>query len=216
MLLSLPLLGLVGCDEAAQQHAPKVERALDRADQALDRAGQGVKSNYDKARDRVRSVDWVEAFDRTKDRVEQVADDLRAHVPRRPAGSAQEAPADAWWKRGTEAVECSGDRCTVAAWFVTEARSSPTRLIGDVRVLTAPDDSGWLLDRVTEGTAAHAMGFRRGDTVETVAGHPLVDRWARIKVLESLRNEPTVDVVYRRGDQRHTLTIVFERPTDGD
>ena len=74
--------------------------------------------------------------------------------------------------RGAEAVECKRDTCTVAPWFVREARSNPTRMMGDVKVFTAPDDSGWLLGEVRSGSAAHAMGFRAGDVIRTIGGHP--------------------------------------------
>ncbi len=103
----------------------------------------------------------------------------------------------------------------MAAWFVTEARANPTRLVGDVKVLTAADESGWLVDSVRPGSAAEAMGFRAGDTIRTVAGHPLTNAMARLEVLATLRKAPQIETVFVREGQNKvsSLTVRFEATT---
>ncbi|MEM6290519.1 MAG: hypothetical protein AAGA54_04610 [Myxococcota bacterium] len=181
-----------------------VRKGADKAGDALEHAGERAKDGYDRARDRVTAIDWVQAFDATKDGLAQAGDALTPDDG--------PAPADAWWTRGPEAVSCKKMRCTVAPWFVSAARSNPTRLMGDVKILTAHDDSGWLLDDVKRGTAAYAMGFRAGDVVRTVDGHPLTDGLARLEVLAALRSKPEVTTTFvRAGESKPvTLTVVFE------
>lgn len=205
VVLAALLLGGVGCDQDSD-HARKLERSLGRAEKALDKAQDGIQSGYSKTRDKVKSVDWVQAFEDTKQKVGDAADKLR---PSQRDSAGGDPEADHWWERGTEAVHCESDRCTVDGWFVSAARTNPIRLTGDVKVLTALDDSGWLLDEVKSDSAAFAMGFRKGDIVESVAGLPLTDGWARVKVLKALRERSEVDVIYRRGEERHTLQVVF-------
>ncbi len=207
VVLAAVFVAGVGCDQDSD-HARKVERSLGRAEKALDRAQDGLQSGYAKTRDKVKSVDWVQAFEDTKQKVGDAADKLRPSE--RDAAGGGGPPEDHWWERGDEAVHCEADRCTVDAWFVGAARTNPVRLTGDVKVLTALDDSGWLLDDVKPSSAAFAMGFRRGDIVESVAGLPLTDGWARMKVLKALRERGEVDVIYRRGEERHTLRVVFK------
>ena len=229
--LVLAALLLAGCDHAdPDQAADKAARALnkakdkaaqgakqgyarahdgvrsgaDRAGDALRKAGDKARRGYDKAKARVDAIDWVEAFASTRTRVEQAS---RALQP-----SDEPAPADAWWTRGAEAVRCEENTCTVAAWFVTQARAEPTRMMGDVKVLTALDDSGWLLDNVRPGSAAAAMGFRKGDVIRTIAGRPLTDGLARLEILAKLRKASQVDTTFVRAGQTEvsTLTIRFE------
>jgi hypothetical protein len=45
--------------------------------------------------------------------------------------------------------------------------------------------------------------------VQKVAGQPLTDPWARVKALQALEGSRSVAIVYRRGDAKHTVTIVF-------
>lgn len=179
-----------------------------KAGDALRKAGDGARRGYTRAKDSVAALDWVEAFDSTRARIGGAAQSLTSPNADEPA----DAPANAWWKRGAEAVRCEAQVCTVSAWFVTEARANPTRMMGDVKVLTAIDDSGWLLDAVRPGSAAHAMGFRKGDVVRSIAGKPLTDSLARIEILAKLRKADEVDTVFLRvGDTEPSrLTIRFE------
>ncbi len=181
-----------------------VREGADKAGDALGRAGSKAMEGYDRAKDRVTAIDWVQAFDATKDGLAQAGDALKPDDG--------PAPADAWWTRGPEAISCTKMRCTVAPWFVSAARSNPTRLMGDVEILTAPDDSGWLLHDVKTDTAAHAMGFRAGDVVRTVDGHPLTDGLDRLEVLAALRSKSEVRATFvRAGESKPvTLTVVFE------
>lgn len=244
LLIVVALLTSAGCDdgdaEAAAKQASKAlkkaeqearkgyEKAEDGARKGYEKAGEGVRAGADKAgialrkasagakngyitaKDRVNAIDWVEAFDSTREKVEQASDALKP-APTDPG------PPDAWWNRGSEAVTCEGQRCTVAAWFVTEARANPVRMMGDVKVLTALDDSGWLLEDVRKGSAAYVMGFRTGDIVRTIAGRPLTDGLARIEILAKLRKADEVETTFVRvGETKvSSLTIRFETTPAG-
>ena len=232
-VLALALLTVIGCDSQETEAAAKrASAALDKAKQgarngyetaeqgvrvgadkagvALRKASKGARNGYITAKDRVNAIDWVDAFDSTRKRIDQASDALTP-TPNDPG------PADAWWNRGDEAVTCEAKRCTVAAWFVTEARSNPTRMMGDVKVLTALDDSGWLLEDVRQGSAAHVMGFRIGDIVRTVAGRPLTDAMARIEILGKLRKAEEVETTFVRVGETEvtTLTVRFETTAAG-
>jgi hypothetical protein len=181
-----------------------VRTGADKAGKALRKAEDGARAGYDEAKARIDGIDWVQAFESTRDTIDQAGNALEA--PSDPG------PANAWWNRGAEAVECKANTCTVAPWFVSEARSNPTRMMGDVKIFTAPDDSGWLLGNVREGSAAHAMGFRAGDVVRTIGGHPLTDKLARLEILAKLRKADEVQTTFvRKGETKvSTLTIRFE------
>lgn len=206
---------MAGCDDADAHEAKRAaSKALDQAKRGYgkaekgvrkgyDKAEKGVLEGYDKAKARIDGIDWVQAFESTKDTIDQASNALEA--PTDPG------PADAWWNRGADAVECTDSTCTVAPWFVREARSNPARLMGDVKVFTAPDDSGWLLGEVRTGSAAHSMGFRAGDVVRTIGGHPLTDKLARLEILAALRKAEEVQTTFvRNGETKvSTLTIRF-------
>lgn len=204
-------LALAGCEQA-KEHQPAVERALDKAGKTLDRAGQGAKKGYGQAKDRIEAIDWVEAFDDARAGVRSANDKIRERLPERLSPKPGAPAKPGWWTRGAEAVRCAEQTCTVAGWFVAEARSNPTRMIGDVKVLTATDESGWLVDEIKKTSAAYAMGFRKGDNVRTVGGHRLADKWARLRVVETLRKAEEVDVVFQRGEDTRTLHVLFEEP----
>lgn len=201
--------GYEKAEDGARVGYAKAEKGVrvgaDKAGIALRKASVGAKNGYIDAKDRVNAIDWVQAFDNTRERIDQASDALTP-TPTDPG------PADAWWNRGSEAVTCEAQRCTVAAWFVTEARANPTRMMGDVKVLTATDDSGWLLESVREGSAAHVMGFRTGDIVRTIAGRPLTDGMARLEILGKLRKATEVETEFVRVGETEvsTLTIRFE------
>ncbi len=228
-LFACVLLVAMGCEpEHADTAARKASQALEKAEvgarkgytraekgvrtgaskasDALEKAGAGARRGYTNAKARVDGIDWVQAFDDTKDRIDIAA----ASLERTP----EPGPADAWWNRGAEAVSCTDRTCTVAAWFVTEARANPTRLMGDVKVLTALDDSGWLLETVRPGSAAQSMGFDAGDTIQTVDGHRLTDAMARLEVLATLRKASDVDVVFVRAGERDVSTLRIRFETD--
>lgn len=201
--------GYEKAEDGARVGYAKAEQGVrvgaDKAGVVLRKASMGAKNGYTDAKDRMNAIDWVEAFDATRERLDQASDAL-APTPTDPG------PADAWWNRGSEAVTCEAQRCTVAAWFVTEARANPTRMMGDVKVLTALDDSGWLLESVREGSAAYVMGFRAGDIIRTLAGRPLTDTLARIEILGKLRKATEVEAVFVRVGETEVsaLTIRFE------
>lgn len=182
-----------------------VRKGADEAGKALRRAEDGARRGYGSAKARIDAIDWVAAFESTRDTIDQASSALEPTPP-------DPGPADAWWNRGSEAVACEDGRCTVAAWFVSEARGNPTRMMGDVKVFTAPDESGWLLASVREGSAAHAMGFREGDVVQTIGGRPLTDKLARLEILAKLRKENEVQTTFVRVGETEvsTLTIRFE------
>jgi len=230
--MAVVLLVALGCDggdtEAATKSASEaLKRAKQGAKHGYAKAESGVRSGtheaaralrkaedkarrgYSKAKARVDAIDWVQAFESTRDGIDQASDALTS--PR--SAPSDPGPADAWWNRGADAVTCEDDRCTVSAWFVEEARSNPTRMMGDVKVFTAPDESGWLLDSVRPGSAAHVMGFRAGDVVRTIGGHPLTNNLARLEILATLRSAHEVDTTFVRKGQTEvsTLTIRFER-----
>jgi len=187
-----------------------VRVGADKAGIALRKASAGAHDGYIDAKDRMGAIDWVAAFDSTREQIDQASDALKP-APTDPG------PADAWWNRGSEAVTCEAERCTIAAWFVSEARGNPVRMMGDVKVLTALDDSGWLLESVREGSAAYVMGFRGGDIIRTIAGRPLTDGLARIEILAKLRKADEVQTTFVRVGETElsTLTIRFESAPAG-
>ncbi|MBV1862508.1 MAG: hypothetical protein KUG77_29065, partial [Nannocystaceae bacterium] len=200
--------------DGARKGYAKAEQGVrvgaDKASVALRKASVGAKNGYINAKDRVNAIDWVDAFDATRETLDQASDALKP-TPTDPG------PPDAWWNSGGEAVTCEAQRCTVAAWFVTEARANPVRMMGDVKVLTALDDSGWLLENVREGSAAYVMGFRTGDIIRTIAGRPLTDALARIEILGKLRKADEVQTTFVRVGESEvsTLTIRFETTPAG-
>ena len=200
----------VGARKGYAKAEQGVRVGADKAGSALRKASAGARDGYINVKDRVNAVDWVDAFDATAERIDQASDALKP-TPTDPG------PADAWWDRGSEAVTCEAQRCTIAVWFVSAARSNPTRMMGDIKVLTALDDSGWLLESVREGSAAHVMGFRAGDVIRTIAGRPLTDGLARIKILGALRKAAEVEIAFVRVGETEvsTLRIRFETAPAG-
>jgi type II secretory pathway component PulC len=192
------MLVLLTCDAGEPPDREHVEKAVERA-------GEGLRDGYAKAKAKVEEVDWERVYEQTAEQVDKAREGLESKTNAPPP----EPEPKNWWDRANEAVTCGGDICEIAGWWSRAAKRHPERLRLDVRVFTAPEGDGWRVDRIRPGSMAAVLGFEDGDVVQSVAGQPLTDPWARVKALQALQSSRSLPVVYRRGDATHTLTLVF-------
>jgi hypothetical protein len=195
--LWIALAGL-GCNADQRPDREQVERAVEQAE-------KGLRNGYKQAKERLQEVDWQRTYEETAEKVEDARDKLQK--------SASDAPPEPepqrWWERADEAVKCEADTCVIEGWFTRAAKRHLRRLEHDVQVFTAPENDGWLIDEIREGSLADVLGFQNGDVIQTVAGHALTEKWQRVGAIQALQMSKTVMIGYRRGNGVRTLRVVF-------
>ncbi len=85
------------------------------------------------------------------------------------------------------------------AQVLQDAKATPNIVDGEVR--------GFRLDRIRNDSIYQKAGLQNDDVIEEINGIPLSDAAQAIKLLNSLRNEPNIDIQYRRGGAKQTLNM---------
>ncbi|NDE14374.1 PDZ domain-containing protein [bacterium] len=85
------------------------------------------------------------------------------------------------------------------AQVLQDAKASPNVVDGELK--------GFRLDRIRNDSIYQKAGLQNGDVVEEINGIPLSDTAQAIKLLQSLRNEPDIEIRFSRGGAKQNLNM---------
>jgi type II secretion system protein C len=123
-------------------------------------------------------------------------------------GYASEAPPEQFREPGFDRkggnIEMSLDYknkllSTDFAQVLQDAKASPNVVDGELK--------GFRLDRIRNDSIYQKAGLQNGDVIEEINGIPLSDTAQAIKLLQSLRNEPDIEIRYSRGGAKQNLNM---------
>jgi hypothetical protein len=77
--------------------------------------------------------------------------------------------------------------------------------------LGVPFGEGVLLSETVEGMGARAAGLQKNDVIVSLAGEPLLDWFGFAKILGGHRANEEVEVVFYRGPQKKTVTMLLSK-----
>jgi type II secretory pathway component PulC len=179
------VLGVAGCPDEAKEDlreaAHAVAKAGEKLEDAAEKTGEVVEQRLEGAAERAKDV-------------KEAAGDMVD-----PKAAAREA---------AEAIDCEGNRCTIASSAWDKIVANPVVIAQQVTV-SPQEKTGvtrWRIDEVREGSACERLGLREGDIVLRVNGERLGDS-PRASLLDDLQRADEVVLDLDRGGKRVRLEI---------